>query len=263
MDNFDLLKKFDCIVEEKLENDLKCEIEAVKSQYGFNDDDISFFVGRNFSDDNEYHIEDLSAFELARLYELCFPLSETRDIINEYIKNKNTSLDEKVMHLLNLFDIKDEKSLDRLIETIIDVRSSIYEVDKEAKQVDKELQEVEKEISGTDAEIDNSDNGHCKCHDTNEEPCCCSREKTEEGKDCCKKEQDEMGHGNVIYSYFDSNTMDKPKTATYSFDLSPEDWTSIFNDECCKQRNYSEYSKRLASFAEKLRNFTKQLDLKL
>ena len=264
MDNFELLKKFDCLVENKMKKDLKLEIESIKNSYGFTDDDISFFVGRNFSDGFEYSINDISAFELARLYELCFPMSETKAIIDEYLKNRKETLNEKVSHLLNLFNVRDEKTLDELISTIIDVRSSIYEVDKEALQVKKEIDETDKEIKDIASEpnknvkCDKKSFNSCRNEHKNHEHrkdsdcvCCSSNESKKGDKNSCENNQEKKGCAKMSYSYFNSDTMDEPKTKSYTFEFDP--------NEVNLGDYFYKYSDKIAKIAEKIQNKAKKL----
>lgn len=228
MDNFEILKTFDKLVDEKFNLKLKEEVDFIKSSLGLDNSDLEFFVGRKFSDDDDYMTDSFTTIELSRLYELRMPSEQTKELVKEYNKNKHNTLDEKVTLLLSLFDIKDEDSLDRLINTIADVRSSIYEVDKE----------------NGDIKLKGHHPSHRQYRRKNRKECRCEKSCSDHKKECEKDNQDAKGYAEMSYSYYDSEKMKEPKSETFSFDFDPT--------------NYMAYSKKFKRMADKILKLTKE-----
>ena len=216
MDNCQILKKFNNLVENEYNEILKENLFFAKKSLGLNEKDVKTFIGRDSLDENDFSIWKLSAMEAARLTELSNPSDETLKLIDMYKKNNEKGLNEKVSKLLSLFDIKDEESLDRLIDTITDVRSSIYEVENETAEMK--------------ADSKPSEDNQCKCASQTE--CKCEEKRASHNESFENKKPEGKGHAEMSYAYYDSESMDEPKTETVSFDFDP---TNLLANEFSKR----------------------------
>lgn len=193
-ENLVSIADFDRIVEKKFNSGIGEYIENVKKQHGLSDEDISHLVGKRYtaSEPEPYKLIDLTGFQVMRLIELCSDSEEMRGILDSYKRRKNETFEDKLKKLLELLGVDDEKSLDRAIRRM--------QRRKEGSECTCQSKDSEENKNNLDKPKDA------------EEACCDNGCKTPNGT------------GRVTYSYFDSETMDKPEKESFDFEIDPNDF---------------------------------------
>lgn len=186
----EIKREFDDIAIE-VNSKVNCEIRGLmhylKSTWGWSNEELSYLLDEDESDIEVMLSEGwdgtVDSGLLVQLYLLTLgrcnipgccdndkSLERMEDIIGKIQMTKAPlkTRDEKIQTILDMFGVKDDDSLDRLLQAVVDVRSAINAADDDSFK--SSCKNVEKECVG---------NHNCECHQNKDEKCICSTDKNE------------------------------------------------------------------------------------
>lgn len=187
-------EEFDRIIRTRFNEGIKSYMANVKAERGLSDEDIEALVGIKMSEDQDIRLDNLSGLETMRIIELCSDEEPTVKLIEAYKEEtRQLRLMEKLDMLLEIFNICDEKSLDRLLDKAISVRNAFND-------------HGDKPDTGCNDSCKSQDDTKSECKSRKEE--CCERNSKAE----CGHDDEECKCGGFeASSYYDSETMDEPE----------------------------------------------------